>query len=103
MTTGNTQHTPGPWYVARHGTPDYAPQYGVYADGGADFAIIKGEKAKADAHLIAAAPDLLAGAELAEAAIIEAAQFLAVGHGTDELCASALRSLQVALAKARGQ
>ncbi len=54
-------HTPGPWSVSKHGTPDYAPQYGIYSDGsGNDHAIVKGEAAEADARLIAAAPDLLA-------------------------------------------
>ena len=33
--------TQGEWDTSRHGTPDYAPQYGVYADGATrDLAIV---------------------------------------------------------------
>ena len=55
------QHTPAPWGVSKHATPDYAPQYGIYAgDGSAsDHVIVRGDNAQADAALIAAAPDLL--------------------------------------------
>ena len=53
--------TPGPWAISKHATPDYAPQFGIYANGGCrpDFIIVKGESAEADATLIAAAPNLL--------------------------------------------
>lgn len=53
-------HTPGPWKVSKHGTPDYAPQYGIH-NGGNDFCIVKSHKG--DADLIAAAPNLLANAQ----------------------------------------
>lgn len=55
-------HTPEPWGISKHGTPDYAPQYGVYAGDGSDHdhVIVKRDNAEADARLIAAAPDLLA-------------------------------------------
>lgn len=53
-------HTPGTWEVSKHATPDYAPQFGVYAEGEQhDLAIVKGINAEADACLIAAAPKLL--------------------------------------------
>jgi hypothetical protein len=44
--------TPGPWATSKHATPEYAPQYGVYAEDGsnADLAIVKGENAKAAAR-----------------------------------------------------
>ncbi len=55
------KHTPGPWSVSKHATPDYAPQFGIYAgDSPNDLAIVKGDNAEADAALIEAAPDLLA-------------------------------------------
>ena len=54
-----SRHTPGPWNITKHGTPDYAPQFGIYTDG-PDFVIVRGGKAHADAALIAAAPELLA-------------------------------------------
>lgn len=54
-------HTSGPWAISKHATPDYAPQYGIYAgDSPNDLATVKGDNAKADAALIASAPDLLA-------------------------------------------
>jgi hypothetical protein len=64
MTATKTTHTPGPWLVTKHGTPDYAPQFGIYAEGEPrDLAIITGDNSKADADLMAAAPDLLAALE----------------------------------------
>lgn len=59
------KHTPGPWFVTRHATPDHSPQFGIY-DGygrGRDIATIYGANAEADAALIAAAPALLAALE----------------------------------------
>ena len=44
------------WEVSKHGTPDYAPQYGIHNGGASDFCIVKGENAEAIAHFIAAAP-----------------------------------------------
>ena len=54
-----SKHTLGPWEISRHATPDWHPQYGVYAEGERnDLAIVTGENAEADAKLIAAAPEL---------------------------------------------
>jgi len=60
MTT--TTYTSGTWAISRHATPDYAPQYGIYANdaSGRDIATVHGENAAANAVLIAAAPELLA-------------------------------------------
>jgi hypothetical protein len=55
----NTQHTPGPWEISRHATPDYAPQYGVYTENNRHIATVRGDHAEEDARLIAAAPELL--------------------------------------------
>ena len=55
-------HTPGPWEISQHGTPDYAPQYGIYVGDKTDHVIVKGENAMADARLIASAPELLEAA-----------------------------------------
>ena len=56
------KHTPGPWFVTRHATPDHSPQFGIYDEygRGRDIATIYGANAEADAALIAAAPALLA-------------------------------------------
>lgn len=57
-----SNHTPGPWMVTKHGTPDYAPQYGIYSIAAtSDFVIVK--SGEDDARLIAAAPDLLKALE----------------------------------------
>lgn len=55
------KHTQGELRISKHATPEYAPQYGIYAgDGrGDDICIVKGENAEADAKLFAAAPKLL--------------------------------------------
>lgn len=60
MTT--TTYTSGTWAISRHATPDYAPQYGIYANdaSGWDIATVHGENAASNAVLIAAAPQLLA-------------------------------------------
>ena len=51
-----------PLWFSRHATPDYAPQYGVYIEGGdgSDIAIVKGDDAENYAKLFAAAPALRA-------------------------------------------
>ena len=60
--------TPGEWEIGKHATPDYAPQFGIYAGAAArDHVIVKGEHAEADARLIAAAPELLAALQAIDA------------------------------------
>jgi Mor family transcriptional regulator len=54
------KHTPGPWSCSKLASPDYAPQYGVFAgDSMSALAIVVKEDSQANAVLIAAAPDLL--------------------------------------------
>ena len=62
------QSTKGDWDTIRHGTPDYAPQYGVYAgDSPSDLAIVFRE---ADGDFMCMAhnlmPQLLEAVELIE-------------------------------------
>lgn len=53
-------HSPAPWEISKHATPEYAPQFGIYSSGNRnDLALVEGDNAKADAQLIAAAPELL--------------------------------------------
>ena len=53
------EHTRGPWLISRHGTPEYAPQFGIYsASCPHDFVIVK--SSTADAELITRAPELMA-------------------------------------------
>ena len=59
-----TNHTPGPFDVYRDATPDYAPQFSIFAEGAPmRLATVTGDNAEADAYLFAAAPDLLKAAE----------------------------------------
>lgn len=52
------------WNINKHGTPEYAPQYGIYKNNSStDFCIVRGVDAKSDAQLIAAAPALLKALE----------------------------------------
>lgn len=54
-------HTQGEWHVCRLTTPDYAPEFGVYAgDSHNDLARVMGSNSRADTRLIQAAPKLLA-------------------------------------------
>ena len=85
-------HSKGPWFKGKHGTPDYAPQYGIYADGGKSIAIVTGENAEADAQIFASALGLLEACEY----LIETCED-EIGEQSD----SALRKLRKAIAAAR--
>lgn len=63
-----TQHTPGTWYFSPTAG---GHQFSIFSDAdetGKDIAIVynNNEKSKADAKLMAAAPDLLAALQIAE-------------------------------------
>lgn len=49
-------YTLGPWEVSKSATPNYAPQYAIYAGPGP--AVAMGVDSEANARLIAAAPDM---------------------------------------------
>ena len=73
-TTERQTWTAGEWIVSKHGTPDYAPQYGIH-NGGNDFVIVKGDNAKAYAARIVAAVNAcakIADPERAVPALVEA-------------------------------
>ena len=49
----DTKYTPLQWEASKHGTPDYAPQFGIYAHGKPnDHCIVTGDNAEADAAFI---------------------------------------------------
>lgn len=55
-----TTHTPGPWNISKLATPDYAPEFGIYAEGERnDLARVINENSEANAMLIHAAPKML--------------------------------------------
>lgn len=61
-----SQHTPGPWFVAKLASPAYCTEFGVYAEGAPrDLARVMGENSAADAALIAAVPKLIAALQAA--------------------------------------
>jgi hypothetical protein len=60
-------HTPGPWRVGRWGA-----RFLVEADAGPVCSISKGVAEEADAHLIAAAKDMLEALQMAEDALSRA-------------------------------
>ncbi len=90
-------HTPGPWRVRRHGRnfsiTSGLPGRGllVVADVFDDTPAMGGTPGEADAHLIAAAPDLYA-----------VCNGIAAGY-MDVLGADAREALRAALKKARGE
>jgi hypothetical protein len=99
----NTKHTPGPWHIGRRaGNP------AIYAQDGAEVAqmlTVTNDDWRDNARLIAAAPDLLAALERAEALLR-----IACNPGIDKnvtLCASscqwAANEARAALAKAQGE
>lgn len=54
-------HTPKPWLVSKHATPEHTPQFGIYSeDHPSDFAIVRGED---KARMIQAVPDMIAALE----------------------------------------
>ena len=56
------KYTPIPWAITKHGTPDYAPQYGIYAENdplGHDFVTVYGNNALANARLLVTTPKML--------------------------------------------
>lgn len=65
----NTQHTPGPWNVSQ--PCELSPRYSVYHNGPLVYCD-RGE----DAHLIAAAPDLLAALQKIDANAAESVEWI---------------------------
>ena len=93
----NTKHTPGPWHVGRY-TPNATEMTILTKNGspvtptwGPQF-YVNSEQAKANACLIAAAPDLLEALYIAEAAL----EAYSGGEASD------LEAIREAIAKAIG-
>jgi hypothetical protein len=79
------KYTPEPWNVSKHATPDYAPQYGIYANNREyDHVIVKGENAEMDARLIAATPEMYT-------LLVWLHDYL--DHNGEGFCASEIKSL----------
>jgi hypothetical protein len=91
------KHTPGDWSAVRTASPEYAPQFGIYAeDVKTPLAIVLGENGGANSELIAAAPELLAKLESMVAVFNQ--------PEIDPLVAFlAIEQARAAIRKARGQ
>lgn len=87
-----TRHTPGPWKIG-------ALESGQAAVDGADGSEVTGFISIPDAHLIAAAPDLLAACDRLLMSADASWRGRDVGHDWDVACDEAVK----AIAKARGQ
>ena len=88
-----TSHTPGPWNTQPDAVPPGHVQITVYADAdGSRVATVFQEKA--NAHLIAAAPDLLAALEYA-------LEFLTANDDGEEDVVNRIASAKAAIAKAK--
>lgn len=96
MTVTNEKHTPGPWKLSGANTV-HGPDCIVAFVGTADEKVrrFSDERQTADAHLIAAAPDLLAACEAAHLLLI----FAAGPHEAGAVPAM----LRDAIAKAKGE
>lgn len=81
----SAQHTPGPWNVSP--PCELSPRYSVYHNGPLVYV-----DRREDAQLIAAAPDLLAALQIAEAAL----DAYSGGESSD------LSTIRAAIAKATG-
>ena len=85
--------TPGPWEVHRANTTRLG--WDVQTEGGKD--LVAFNLREANAHLIAAAPELYAALDAALGALIEC------GCDDNDMGASAIASARLALSRARGE
>jgi len=94
------KHTPGPWIARQVGGPGFPGQIGYAIDFNADQEqVVDFVYEEADAHLIAAAPDLLAALRYA----LEALAHCKADKGYSGMQAKAARAANDAIAKAGGQ
>jgi hypothetical protein len=100
-----TIHSPGPWYIDRaHVRPTQNDLLAIYAANGDKLAVLtddQSEEWRANAHVMAAAPELLVEAEEALALINQAADILA--KNTYYKSNVVMARLRAAIAKARGE
>lgn len=98
----NEKFTPGPWRA--EGTLVFIGRVGDYADNGAakwgGFNISRAPNAEANAHLIAAAPDLYAALQSTRKRLYDA--MIALGS-SPEFADAGCHEADAALAKARGE
>lgn len=96
------KHTPGPWRIEQGiyiMPPENSTQFSICKMGG----IQREESRKANARLIAAAPDLLAAAKRAQELISSAIDLEYVSGKPGDPAAVIWRELDAAIAKAEGR
>ena len=89
-------HTPGPWEIGKLATPDWAPQYAIYAGPGPSVAVVVHGNSEANAKLITAAPELLAS-------LIEVMNHFAPDQGLLAPEVEVISRARDAIAKATGE
>ena len=115
MTTTNTRHTPGPWHSEKMRAPNGGTYYRVFTDRDKDAAPheqVNGPVAQVfcdyggfgtpdgNAHLIAAAPDLLAALEV----LMHAVDPYSTGpDDVEPYFRAPMDAARAAIAKARGE
>lgn len=93
------KHTPGPWVARLVGGHGFAGQTGYAIDYNSDQEqVVDFVYEQADAHLIAAAPDLLAALKYA----VDALAHCAADKGYQSMQTKAVRQANAALEKAGG-
>lgn len=115
----DSTHTPGPWHIGfKDGSGGLSDNEGAYivgyvdsdlenvvvVGGSDDWSLPFGVVNEADAHLIAAAPDLLAAAIKAEANLTNIIALLRAARNpsVERVFADSLGDLKAAIQKARG-
>lgn len=97
--TEQQKHTPGPWSLNQYGEPVDASGENIRAKG---LALTNSEEAKANARLIAAAPDMLAihrdSVEVLEIVLEEREEIV----GEDEVLRDLISRIKEVVAKATG-
>lgn len=96
------KRTPGPWVVDElvDGYDIHAPEAGCHVATASDCEMVWGAIGrKEDAHLIAAAPELLEALE----DLLSAYQVILLGAGQDRMCREAVKATLAAISKAKGE
>ncbi len=98
-----TKHTPGPWKMSGANTV-HGPDCIIAFVGTCDEEVRKfsSERQNADAHLIAAAPELLAACEAALRSY-DLAHEVECNLGPEDVCSCHVGMLRTAVAKAKGE
>lgn len=82
---------PGEWERSGHATPAYAPQYGVYVEGGRELAIVRGD---VEAEFITLAHNLMPQLLKAASLVLECEALVREYPYIHQECKKVLEALQ---------